>query len=72
MKDPAETAKKLKLLWVSCGDEDFILDVSKRVHAGLDERKVPHEWHLSAGKHEWPVWKVDLYYFTQLLFRDKP
>ncbi|WP_082842816.1 alpha/beta hydrolase-fold protein [Gemmata sp. SH-PL17] len=70
VKNPSEAAKKLKLLWVSCGDADFIIDVSKRVHASLSELKVPHEWHLSEGKHEWPVWKVDLYYFAPKLFRE--
>ncbi len=71
VKDPAGAAKKLRLLWVSCGDADFIIDVSKKVHADLDELKVPHEWHLSTGRHEWPVWKLDLYHFAPKLFRDR-
>jgi enterochelin esterase-like enzyme len=71
IKDPDATTKKLKLLWLSCGDEDFILDVSKKTHAGLDEAKVPHVWHLGKGKHEWAVWKDDLYRVAQLLFAEK-
>jgi enterochelin esterase-like enzyme len=70
LKDPAATAGRLRLLWVSCGDTDFILDVSKNVRATLEELKVPHVWHLGSGGHTWPVWKNDLYRFAQLLFRD--
>lgn len=70
VEDPTATTKKLKLLWLSCGDEDFILDVSKKTHTGLDDAKVPHVWHLGKGKHEWSVWKDDLYRLAQLLFAD--
>jgi enterochelin esterase-like enzyme len=69
IKDPAATTKQLKLLWLSCGDTDFILDVSKRFHAGLQEKKVPHIWHLGSGAHTWPVWKSDLYLLAPMLFR---
>ena len=71
IKDPEATTKTLKLLWLSCGDEDFILDVSKTTHAGLEDLKVPHVWHLGKGKHEWAVWKDDLYRVAQLLFAEK-
>lgn len=71
IKDPEATAKKLKLLWLSCGDEDFILETSKTTHAGLEGIKMPHVWHLGKGKHEWAVWKDDLYRVAQLLFAEK-
>jgi enterochelin esterase-like enzyme len=70
VKDPAGMAKRLRLLWLSCGDADFVLDVSKKFHAHLEGVKFPHVWHLGAGRHEWKVWKADLYLFAQLLFRD--
>jgi len=70
LKDPGK-AGQLRLLWVSCGDSDFILDVSKQFHADLTTMKVPHLWHLGKGGHAWPVWKDDLYRFAQLLFREK-
>jgi enterochelin esterase-like enzyme len=59
-----------RLLWLSCGDNDRLLDASKSFHAALDERKVPHLWHVDSGAHEWPVWKNDLYLLAPLLFRD--
>jgi predicted peptidase len=68
---PAASAKRLRLLWLSCGDTDFILDVSKKFHAALEDKKVPHVWHLGSGGHTWPVWKSDLHLVAQKLFRDK-
>ncbi|MBX9583121.1 MAG: esterase family protein [Gemmataceae bacterium] len=70
VKDPAAAAKAYKLVWVSCGDKDGLMKVSQQFHETLNELKVPHAWHVSAGNHEWSVWKTDLYYLAPLLFRD--
>lgn len=64
-----EKAKKLKLLWVSCGDKDGLLSISQRVHQFLKQKEVPHIWHVSSGGHDFPVWKNDLYWFAQRIFR---
>jgi enterochelin esterase-like enzyme len=67
--DPADAAKKLRLLWVSCGDTDKLLKGSEAFHAALEKMKVPHVWHVDSGGHTWPVWKNDLYLISQRLFR---
>jgi len=67
--NPGETAQKLKLLWISCGDQDGLISFSQKLHAYLKENKVPHIWHMDSGKHEFKVWKNDLYLFSQLLFK---
>ncbi|HZL91773.1 MAG TPA: alpha/beta hydrolase-fold protein [Pirellulaceae bacterium] len=67
--DPEDAAKKLKLLWLSCGDEDRLMNISKDFHAFLEDKEVPHVWHVDAGGHTWQVWKNDLYLFSQRLFR---
>ena len=67
--DPAAAKEKLKLLWVSCGDQDSLLNVSQGVHTYLAERNVPHVWHIDSGGHTFPVWKNDLYHLSTLLFR---
>jgi enterochelin esterase-like enzyme len=69
--DAAEAAKKIRLLWVSCGEDDTLLNANKSFHASLDAQKVPHIWHLESGAHTFAVWRNDLYLFSQLLFRDK-
>jgi enterochelin esterase-like enzyme len=71
IKDHAEAAKKLKLLYVACGDKDGLLRISEGVHKMLDENKVPHVWRvIPGGAHDFKVWKSDLYHFAQLIFRE--
>jgi enterochelin esterase-like enzyme len=71
IRDPAVASKKLRLLWISCGDEDRLMDASKSFHNALAEKKVPHLWHVDSGGHTFPVWRNDLYLLAQRLFRDK-
>lgn len=65
----AATASQLELLWVSCGNEDTLFNISLGVHEQLAAQNVPHVWHIDAGAHTFPVWKNDLYHFAGLLFR---
>lgn len=69
MISPEETRGKLKLLWLSCGDQDGLMQTSRDFHAFLKERGIPHIWHVDSGGHTWPVWKNDLYLLGQQLFR---
>ena len=46
IKDHAEAAKKLKLLYVACGDKDGLFRISEGVHKMLDEKKVPHVYRV--------------------------
>ena len=69
MPDPAKATAMLKLLWISCGDKDGLINFSQRTHAYLKEKNVPHIWQVDSGMHEFPVWKKDLYQFAQLIFR---
>jgi enterochelin esterase family protein len=69
--DPASAAKQLRLLWLSCGDRDNLMNISRSFHDALDTMKIPHVWRVDSGGHEWPVWKNDLYLLSQMLFRDK-
>ncbi len=62
-------AKALKVLWVSCGDKDGLLGISQGVHRYLKEKGVRHTWHVDSGGHDFPVWKNDLYWFAQQIFR---
>src|SRR3954467_5182811 len=71
LKDPAEAAKKLRLLYVACGDKDGLARISEGVHRMLDEKKVPHVYRvIPGGQHDFKVWKSDLYHFAQLVFRE--
>jgi len=71
LKDPAAMSEKLRLLYLSCGDKDFLFRISQDVHKALDENKVPHLYHvIPEGKHDFEVWKLSLYEFAQLTFRN--
>jgi enterochelin esterase-like enzyme len=66
----AEAAKqKLKLLYISCGDKDGLLNFSKRTHDYLTEKNVPHIYYIEPGVHDFKVWKNGLYMLSQLLFK---
>jgi enterochelin esterase-like enzyme len=66
----AEAAKKqLKLLWISCGDNDRLITFSKRTHDYLYEHGVPHIYYIEPGVHDFKVWKNGLYMFSRFLFK---
>ncbi|MFS4428447.1 alpha/beta hydrolase [Chryseobacterium sp. S90] len=68
LPDPPK-AKQLKLLWISCGDQDRLMPFSKRTSDYLTENNVPHIFYVEPGGHDFKVWKNDLYLFSQLLFK---
>jgi len=69
LPNPEIAKKNLKLLWISCGDDDNLMSFSKRTHDYLQTNSVPHIFYIEPGKHDFVVWKNDLYLFSQLLFR---
>ncbi len=64
-----DAKKKLKLLWISCGDNDGLISFSKRTHDYLYEKDVSHIYYVEAGGHDFKVWKNGLYMFSQFLFK---
>jgi enterochelin esterase-like enzyme len=67
--DPKTAKQKLSLLWISCGDEDRLIQFSRRTHDYLEANDVPHIYYIEPGGHDFRVWKNDLYLFSQLLFK---
>jgi enterochelin esterase-like enzyme len=71
LKDPAEAARKLRLLYVACGDQDGLFRISQGVHKMLEEKNVPHIYNvIPGGRHDFKVWRNDLYHFAQRVFRE--
>jgi enterochelin esterase-like enzyme len=62
--------KKIRLLWVSCGEKDTLLKSNTAFHNTLEEKKVPHIWHVEPGAHTFAVWRNDLYLIASRLFRN--
>ncbi len=67
--DPALATQQLKLLWISCGDNDGLITFSKRTHDYLRQNDVPHIYYVEPGVHDFKVWKNGLYMFSQFLFK---
>jgi enterochelin esterase family protein len=70
--DAKGTNAKLRLLWIACGADDFLLPRNEEFVAKLKAGGVNHEWHLTNGNHSWPVWRGYLADFLPRLFRPTP
>ncbi len=67
--DPAAATRKLKLLWLSCGNKDGLIRISQGVHAYLKEKQVPHVWHVDGNGHDATHWRNNLWLFAQRIFK---
>jgi enterochelin esterase-like enzyme len=67
---PENTNKMLKLLWISCGDQDGLLNRNNNIHTYFTTNDVKHVWFVVSGAHETKVWQNDLYNFSQLVFKN--
>jgi len=69
MDDPSGTNEKLKLLWLACGKDDFLLDENLAAVEAFKAVGIEHDWQLTEGSHAWPIWRGYLADFAPLLFR---
>jgi enterochelin esterase-like enzyme len=67
--DPAKAKEQLKLLWLSCGDKDGLIRISKQTNDYLKTNNIPHIYYIEHGYHDFKVWKNGLFMFSQLLFK---
>jgi len=67
--DPAAAKSQLKMLYISCGEQDGLMRISRGLHEYLKERQVPHIWNTSGHAHDATEWGNNLYFFVQRLFR---
>src|SRR6202008_639437 len=69
LPEPEAASKRLKLLFLSCGNKDGLIRISQGVHAYLKEKNVPHIWHVDEHAHDFQHWKKALFHFSQLAFQ---
>jgi enterochelin esterase-like enzyme len=71
MKSNAATINaNLKHFWISMGGKEDIAHENCRVMmTRFDEMGVKYQYSEYAGGHTWPVWRHDLFMFSQLLFK---
>lgn len=69
IKNPERARQLIKLLWISCGENDNLIFISQRTHDYLVKRDIPHIYFVEPGGHDFKIWKNSLYWFAQLLFK---
>jgi enterochelin esterase-like enzyme len=67
--DPVTARKKMKLIYLSCGNRDGLINFSQGTHVYLKKHGVPHIWNVDDHGHDPATWASNLYHFAQRLFR---
>jgi S-formylglutathione hydrolase FrmB len=55
----AEELSKVRY-WIDCGDDDFLTKGNCLLHIALIEKKVPHEFRVREGAHDWTYWRTGI------------
>jgi enterochelin esterase family protein len=66
---PEEANRRFKLLHISCGTEDGLIEQHRRLTNWLKDRKVNVDAKEQPGAHTWMVWRRDLVGFATRIFR---
>jgi S-formylglutathione hydrolase FrmB len=60
--------------WIDCGDDDALSKGNSLLHVALMDKKVPHEFRIRDGAHNWTYWRtgiIDALNFIGDSFRQK-
>jgi len=55
----ADDLKKVRY-WIDCGDEDGLSKGNCVLHIALTDKKVPHEFRVRDGTHNWTYWRTGI------------
>ena len=61
--------RQLRLLYLSCGSQDGLIDVARNFHLYLKQKGVAHVWNVDGHGHDRESWTDNLYQFARLIFR---
>ncbi len=67
--DAAVTNKKMKLVWMAVGKDDFALASARALNETLTAKQIRHTFRVTEGRHEWVIWRHHLREVAPLLFR---
>ena len=62
-------AKKPALLWIGCGNTDFLFNANKEFMKKLDDNGFKYTFMETEGGHIWKNWRIYLTEFVPLLFK---
>ncbi len=69
--DPDSVSKNLNLLYISCGNQDGLINNSQQAHRFLRDHGVPHIWNVDDHGHDGETWGSNLYHLAQRLFKSQ-
>ena len=55
----ADDLKKVRY-WIDCGDDDFLIKGNCLLHIALTDKRVPHEFRVRDGAHNWTYWRTGI------------
>jgi S-formylglutathione hydrolase FrmB len=67
-----ETTLKATRWYFDCGDDDFLIEGNCTLHILMNKRKIPHEFRVRDGAHDWTYWRTalpDVLRFVALSFK---
>ena len=68
---PDEFRGKMKLIYLSCGNKDGLINFSQRTEAYLTQHDIAHVWNVDDHAHDAPEWANNFYHFAQMVFAEK-
>lgn len=69
----AKSNSRIRLLWIACGSEDRLVRVNRQFTQYLDSKNIKYTYTEVPGMaHDWPIWRLNLTAFAQLLFQPQP
>jgi enterochelin esterase-like enzyme len=60
---------QLRMLWIACGTDDNLIELSRAFRLWLTSKGIHHADIETSGAHTWLVWRRNLTEFAPLLFR---
>jgi enterochelin esterase-like enzyme len=66
---PESINKQLRLLWVGCGNKDFLYQANQKFLGRLNAAQIKHFANITGGAHEWRLWRIYLNELVPELFK---
>lgn len=71
LANPSRVNANLRLLWVSCGKQDFLYRANQEFVKALDAKGIKNMFRETEGTHVWSVWRNNLNETAPMLFRGR-
>ena len=71
LSDPDTANRRLRLLWISCGRQDFLYRANQQFVETLRSKGLKLTFNETEGSHVWSVWRKNLNQAAPMLFTGK-